>query len=142
MTLSEAVNLASNCMSNATEGQKNKSNVTKAANFAQGKGKIEKKEKNVECYYCHKKGHIATFCPKKKCDSEQQNNVNARVSDKSQENECLETSNVSFSFAQQKTISRDWLLLDNQSSVHIFCNKNLLEDVHETMDKLVLMTNG
>ena len=96
----------------------------------------------MECYYCQEKGHIATFCPKKKRESEQQSNVNARVSDESQENKCVETSNVSFSFAQQKLISRDWLLLDNQSSVHIFCNKNLLEDIHETTDKLVLMTNG
>ena len=44
-TLSEAVSLASNYRNNATEGQKNKSNVTKAANFAQGKGKTKKKEK-------------------------------------------------------------------------------------------------
>ena len=50
-TLSEVVSLASNYRNNATEGWKNNGNLTKVANFAQGKGKTEKKGKNVECYY-------------------------------------------------------------------------------------------
>ena len=43
--LAEAVSLASNYRSQATDGQKNKGSVTKAANFAQGKGKPKGEER-------------------------------------------------------------------------------------------------
>ena len=68
--LAEAVSLASNYRNNAVEGWKNKGSVTKAANFAQGKDNTKKKGKGLECYYCHEKGHIATFCCKKKRESD------------------------------------------------------------------------
>ena len=36
----------------------------------------------------------------------------------------------------------NWLLLDNQSTADIFCNKNVLKNVHGTSDVLHLDTNG
>ena len=37
---------------------------------------------------------------------------------------------------------QDWILLDNQSSVTVFSNKELVENIWETDDTLTLYTNG
>ena len=36
---------------------------------------------------------------------------------------------------------RNWILLDSQSTVDIFCNGNLQENVHKSNDSIVLYTN-
>ena len=49
----------------------------------------------------------------------------------------LAASNMSL---QQKM--RNWILLDNQSTDHIFCNKELLSDIKLGGDTLELLSNG
>ena len=44
-------------------------------------------------------------------------------------------------FYQAKEM-REWILLDNESTASIFCNKNYLLDIKEGKEKLVLWTNG
>jgi hypothetical protein len=35
-----------------------------------------------------------------------------------------------------------WLLLDNQSTVDVFANGDMLEDIHEVDDKMAIASNG
>jgi hypothetical protein len=35
-----------------------------------------------------------------------------------------------------------WLLLDNQSTVDVFANDDMLEDIHEVDDEMAIASNG
>ena len=45
------------------------------------------------------------------------------------------------SLAQSNEVMKEWILLDNQSSVDLFCNPNLVKDIHESKETLFLHTN-
>lgn len=47
-----------------------------------------------------------------------------------------------FSFATAKLLLKEHLLLDNQSSVHVFCNPNFVENVRTANRHMVLTSNG
>jgi hypothetical protein len=40
------------------------------------------------------------------------------------------------------TIPPTWLLLDNQSTVDVFANGNMLKDIHQVDDEMVIASNG
>jgi hypothetical protein len=42
----------------------------------------------------------------------------------------------------QSCAMQDWILLDNQSSVTVFSNKELVENIRDSNDTLTLYTNG
>jgi hypothetical protein len=35
-----------------------------------------------------------------------------------------------------------WLLLDNQSTINVFANGDMLEDIHEVDDEMAIALNG
>jgi hypothetical protein len=35
-----------------------------------------------------------------------------------------------------------WLLLDNQSTINVFANGDMLEDIHEVDDEMAIASNG
>jgi hypothetical protein len=41
-----------------------------------------------------------------------------------------------------RTIHPTWLLLDNQLTVDVFANGNMLEDIHQVDDEMVIALNG
>ncbi len=45
-------------------------------------------------------------------------------------------------FHQYAYEMRDWILLDNQSSVTVFCNKGMVNNIHESKESMHLATNG
>ena len=48
----------------------------------------------------------------------------------------------SFSFAVRTDSLRDFILLDNQSSSHVFCNRDLVSDIRRGQRRLSLESNG
>ncbi len=47
-----------------------------------------------------------------------------------------------YAFATRTLLLRNHLLLDNQSSVHIMCNPNFVNDIRNSSQSMVLKSNG
>jgi hypothetical protein len=47
-----------------------------------------------------------------------------------------------YSFATRTLLLRNHLLLDNQSSVHIMCNPNFVNDIRELSQPMIQKSNG
>eukprot|EP00804_Cyclotella_cryptica_P023430 CCRYP_020847-RA/>CCRYP_020847-RA protein AED:0.40 eAED:-0.81 QI:0/-1/0/1/-1/1/1/0/516 len=115
--------------------------------FVQGDGG---RMDNRKCFRCRKKGHITTNCPADKPgaaseedkDGEHMHTMRAVESD-DDDSESYESEDEDegggvdgdddavYFFHQRETkgLSRDWLLLDSQSSTDMFCNREYLRDV-------------
>ena len=124
--------------------------------FAQMEGK---------CYCCGKPGHKSPQCRFKNKPREewamhksQQNFAQAQETgsstnptstpstDQTQSSESTRTNGwagtrIQYGFAQVDTMQK-WILLDNQSSVTVFSNKDLVTNIRTTQDTLNLHTNG
>jgi len=55
---------------------------------------------------------------------------------------CFELGSRGYTFASQSLSLRDYVLLDNQSSVHVFCNPELVGNVRKAGRQLELKSNG
>jgi Reverse transcriptase (RNA-dependent DNA polymerase) len=142
---------------------------TEGVAFVQDGERRAKDMADVECYACHKKGHIATNCPnKKKKENESANNQTNKEKEKEEEYVNLQIEEnllMSFDFCmltleedkeiedeskkdieivmyQGNNIKKDWIILDNGSTVDIFCNKQLLKNVRETSDSVRVRCNA
>ena len=86
-------------------------------------GRDGKVHKEIECHNCHQIGHYANQCPHKK-----------------------KITLAQFTLAQNKLelIDRNWVLLDTCSTVSVFCNSKLVNDIREVCpgSSLTGITNG
>jgi hypothetical protein len=73
---------------------------------------------HIRCFACNRMGHYANQCPNRNSAS------GATLA------QCI------------SDIPKSWILLDSQSTLHLFCNKNLLEDVKETDHSMHVVSNG
>jgi hypothetical protein len=126
----------------------------------------------VECYICHKKGHIATNCPNKKKKGSENVNLQTTKNDENNEDgeeyvnlQIEEKLLTSFDFCcltvgdevvmgnvsdkntevvmyQGNKINKSWVILDNGSTVDIFCNGDLLENVRSTNHTIRVRCNA
>ena len=113
-------------------------------NFANNKkqnnrkqNKIIKNKQNDECYYCKKKGHWKNNCPELIKDKSNVNKDNKSKNENDEEAYCVfSTENIlkinevnenkNFKFPNSQNI-----LLDNQATISIFNNKELLTNIHD-----------
>ena len=86
-------------------------------------GNDRKIHEEIECHNCHKKGHYSNQCPYKK-----------------------KVALAHFVLAQNQLelINRDWLLLDTFSTVSVFCNSELVNNIQPCQPGtgLTVITNG
>ncbi len=137
--------------------EKNEEGATETS-FAQGK---------IVCYCCGKSDHKSPDCPDKdkipkdqwfmnKAGTAYQNYI-GKMSDNEEEDKkpsakvswsgmhvMASLANNDYSLAQDDAIDemKDYIILDNGSSVDLFANKNLVENIHTSKNKLILATNA
>jgi Zinc knuckle len=90
----------------------------------------------ITCFECGQTGHVVNRCPNCKKNEYKKNDnppkADAPKADQEGTNLCThgveDTSDGEFSFYQVNgyNIPIGWVLLDNQSTIDVFCNKKLL----------------
>jgi hypothetical protein len=148
-TIKPKLNKTSNYSDNDKESKNNNKEEMPEMSFAMMEGK---------CYCCGKGGHKSPTCRLKdkipkdewainKAKTKEQSHVNTESSAKSPEKSTAEKSgeggwcgtHVQF---YQATEMKNWILLDNGSTVNLFCNPDLVENITKSSEMLELSTNG
>ena len=143
-TLSEAYTLANNWKSGAGMAQKitGVSDGVVFANTTKTTNKIKKRNKDhITCFKCGVTGHYSNECTAVLSDTGAEDgkqflNRSDHQTDDSEDDEGEENEFVLYTNPCKQhssdIVSRNWVLLDNQSTVDVFQNKELLTNVRDS----------
>jgi hypothetical protein len=103
----------------------------------------------VKCYECNKMGHYSNECPTK---TAVQLLMAGAESDAFDDNEHYAASSFQFMHVssedgmtfnqEEQMLPKSWILLDNQSTVDVFCNRSLLTSVCEMNKVMIIRCNA
>jgi hypothetical protein len=89
-------------------------------------------KKNITCHKCGKKGHLAWECkPKKEPDQ-----VHANMAEEDSDED--EDKNLFVQHKAKGVVNKNYLLLDNQSTVNQIANPDLLTNIRKSQKSTVV----
>lgn len=105
--------------------------------------KSDEERRNVECYYCHEKGHVIKYCPKKRKFNYKRNNTEHESRDNKHEgNISAFSTETDMKMIFKRLDENDTWLMNSGASKHITFQKRWLHNFQEIGSECVAVGNG